>query len=249
MNKNTKNINNTNGKNNLNHLAIIMDGNGRWAKKRLLPIAAGHKKGAETLKNLLSACAKQGIKYLTVYAFSSENWRRPEEEVSDLMKLLKYYLSKELDTLHKNNIRLHVIGDKSALSDELQKKITDAEELTASNDDFHLSVCLNYGARSEITNAARNIAQMALDGKITQDNIDSKIDEQFISSQLYTADIPDPELLIRTGGEIRLSNYLLWQMAYTELYFCDCLWPDFDAGELQKAIDWFEGRQRRFGGR
>lgn len=225
------------------HVAIIMDGNGRWAKERGLPRKAGHKKGAEALKKLLGECQNIGITYLSVYAFSSENWRRPELEVSDLMMLLRYYLEHELETLITHDIRLTVIGDTNALDDDIKDMITHAETKTAHCSTFHFGVCLNYGSRQELVHATKNIAEQVSNGELALDDIN----ESLISSQLYCPDFPEPDLLIRTGGEKRLSNFLLWQLAYTELYFTESLWPDFTANELQKACTYFSTRERRYG--
>ena len=225
------------------HVAIIMDGNGRWAKARGLPRIMGHKQGAEALRSTLEACRKSGIKYLTIYAFSSENWKRPVIEVSDLMELLRTFLDKEVAALHKNGIKLRVIGDTSKLANDIRSQITTAEELTKDNKEFNLIVALSYGARQEIIHAAQELVKLAISGKIPTD----KIDESAISSLLYTNAIPDPDLLIRTAGEQRLSNFLLWQSAYTELYFTPILWPDFTPGHLQEAISEYSNRERRYG--
>ena len=226
-----------------NHIAVIMDGNGRWAKRQGLPRAAGHKKGAETLREMLGECQKLGVKYLTVYAFSSENWQRPEKEVSELMGLLKLYLGKELTTLINNEISLKVIGCRDSLPSDIVKSIEDAEAKTSAFDKFNLTVCLSYGARQEITNATKSLASKVASGEISVD----EISEDSITNELYTADYPEPDLLIRTGGEHRLSNFLLWQLAYTELYFSDILWPDFSAEHLQQACANFAKRERRYG--
>lgn len=225
------------------HVAIIMDGNGRWAKARGLPRIMGHKQGAEALRSTLEACRKSGIQYLTIYAFSSENWKRPVIEVSDLMELLRTFLDREVATLHKNGIRLRVIGDTSKLAEDIRTQITAAEELTKDNKAFNLIVALSYGARQEIIHAARELVKLAITGKIPTD----QIDESAISSLLYTHSIPDPDLLIRTAGEQRLSNFLLWQSAYTELYFTPVLWPDFTPAHLQEALSEYSNRERRYG--
>lgn len=227
----------------MQHLAIIMDGNGRWAKARHLPRTAGHKKGAETARAVIEYCAKHDIRHLTLYTFSAENWNRPEEEVSELMNLFRFYLGKELRTLHENNIRMRFIGDLTPLSKDIQQQIEQAEALTANNTALTLCLALSYGSRQEITNATRTIAE-----KVQAGTIDSTtITPELFSSYLYTADIPDPDLLIRTGGEQRISNYLLWQCAYTELYFTEILWPDFGKEELEQALEDFAQRERRFG--
>jgi undecaprenyl diphosphate synthase len=225
------------------HVAIIMDGNGRWAKSRGLPRTAGHKKGAEALRNLLVECQDMGIRYLTIYAFSSENWNRPQTEVSDLMQLLRFYLEHELRTLIKHGICLKVIGDLSQVDTATRKQIESAEKKTISNDRFQLTVALSYGARSEMTQTVRILAQKVKSGELSIDDID----ENSISKNLYTADLPDPDLLIRTGGEQRLSNFLLWQQAYTELFFTPVFWPDFSIGHFKEALAEYAKRERRYG--
>lgn len=226
------------------HLAIIMDGNGRWAKARGLPRTAGHKRGAEALREMVEVCPELGVEYLTVYAFSSENWKRDPEEVTDLMQLLRWYLQREIKTLHKNNIRVRVIGDRARLATDIQQQIQDAEALTQANTRFNLTVALGYGSRLEWVRATQAIAEHVKNGALQPEDIN----EQALAQALYTHDLPDPDLLIRTGGEQRLSNFLLWQMAYTELYFTDILWPDFNRATLEEAIAAFAGRERRFGG-
>lgn len=225
------------------HIAIIMDGNGRWAKARGLPRTAGHKKGADALKRALDACREIGIRYLTIYAFSSENWKRPSDEISDLMQLLQHYLHKELDTLHENNIRLRFIGDLSRLSPEVCEQLEQAKNLTKHNTNFNLTVALSYGSRQEIIMATRKLAEQVAGAIITPE----QISEELFSASLDTAELPEPDLLIRTGGEKRLSNFLLWQSAYTEFYFSDTLWPDFDKTDLTTALNDFAGRERRYG--
>lgn len=225
------------------HVAIIMDGNGRWAKSRGLPRAAGHKKGAEALRNLLVECQDMGIRYLTIYAFSSENWNRPQTEVSDLMQLLRFYLEHELRTLVKHGIRLKVIGDLSQVDAATRKQVESAEEKTAGNDRFQLTVALSYGARNEIVQAAKNLAQKVKSGDLSIE----EIDEKSIDENLYTASLPDPDLLIRTGGEQRLSNFLLWQQAYTELFFTPVFWPDFSIDHFKEAVAEYAKRERRYG--
>ena len=225
------------------HLAIIMDGNGRWARKRLLPRVAGHRVGLEAVRKTITACVEQGIKVLTLFAFSSENWRRPEEEVGLLMKLFMTALENEVKKLHKNGVRLRVIGELSAFSPELQQRIAESEALTATNTTLTLVIAANYGGRWDITQATRRLAAQVERGEIASDDID----EERIRQQLCLADLPEPDLFIRTGGEQRISNFLLWQLAYTEFYFTDLLWPAFDAEALQVALDSFAGRQRRFG--
>ncbi len=225
------------------HIAIIMDGNGRWALSRGLPRAAGHKRGAEALRATLDACKNEGIRWLTVYAFSSENWKRPADEVHELMGLLKLYISKEIDTLHKAGTCVRFIGDTSKLSPDVRELIAKAEEKTADNDTFFLNVALSYGSKQELVNACKTIAKRVKSGTTALDDIN----EGCISAALYTSGMPEPDLLIRTGGEQRLSNFLLWQMAYTELYFTDTLWPDFDAEHFKQALSAFATRERRYG--
>jgi undecaprenyl diphosphate synthase len=225
------------------HVAIIMDGNGRWAKARGLPRVLGHKKGSETLRGIMEGCREMGLHYLTIYAFSAENWKRPVVEVSDLMELLRHYLDREIATFHKNGIRLRVIGDKDKLAPDIRKQINDAEELTRNNTAFNLTVALSYGARQEMLQAVRALAADIKSGKTSAENVN----ETTLSSLLYTQDLPDPDLLIRTGGEHRLSNFLLWQSAYAELYFTPVLWPDFTVKHLQEAIHEYASRERRYG--
>ena len=225
------------------HVAIIMDGNGRWAKSRGLPRAAGHKKGAEALRSLLVECQDMGIRYLTIYAFSSENWNRPQTEVSDLMQLLRFYLEKELRTLIKHGIRLKVIGDLTQVEPPIRSQIQDAEQRTSHNDRFQLTVALSYGARNEILRAVRQIAHEARTGMLRPE----AINEDVINEHLYTAGLPDPDLLIRTGGEQRLSNFLLWQQAYTELFFTPVFWPDFSIEHFKAALGEYAKRERRYG--
>ena len=227
------------------HVAIIMDGNGRWAERRGLPRAAGHRAGAEAVRKTLKAAGEAGVEVLTLYAFSSENWRRSEEEVSDLKGLLAYYVDKELEALHREGVRLRLIGDPSAFGPQLVERLNRAVERTAENDRLTLVVALNYGARTEIAAAVRRLASEAAAGKRDA----AGIDEQAIGEALDTAGLPELDLLIRTSGELRLSNFLLWQAAYAELLFVDTLWPDFDEAAFQDALGQFAGRQRRFGGR
>ena len=225
----------------LQHIAIIMDGNGRWAKKRLLPRTVGHVRGAANVRQIVKAASDQGVKYLTLFAFSSENWRRPPEEVSALMGLFLQYLESEVAEMKAAGIRLRVIGDRSAFAPLLQSRIDQAEQDTANNDRLHLTIAANYGGQWDILNAAR-AWQMTHPEKTLQE-----MDDQALAAHLSTADLPDPELLIRTGGESRISNFLLWQTAYTELYFTDLHWPDFNAAALKQAIDSYGKRIRRFG--
>ena len=225
------------------HVAIIMDGNRRWAKKRMLPSAAGHKKGVEALRATLKACAKFGIKYLTVYAFSTENWKRDKEEVEFLMSLLAKTIVNEVPEFIENNIKLTFIGDRKSLNKEIVDVLEFGEKETAHCSNLNLQIAFNYGARMEITNALKEIALKVKNGEIS----DEEITEDLISQNLYTSNIPDPDLLIRTGGEQRISNYLLWQCAYTEIYITDIFWPEFDEKALASAIFEFNSRQRRFG--
>lgn len=227
-----------------NHVAIILDGNGRWAKKRLLPRNLGHKAGAKAVEDICEDAWNLGIKYLTVYAFSTENWKRPEDEVNALMKLLRNYLTDCIERSNKNNMRVRVIGEKSGLSQDIRDRIEELEKVTEKNTGLNFTIAINYGSRDEITRAVRTIAKMAAAGEIDPDIIDMDT----ISESLDTKGIPDPDLLIRTSGEERLSNFLLWQLAYTEFYFTDVLWPDFDKKELERAIEKYNGRERRFGG-
>lgn len=225
------------------HVAVIMDGNGRWAKSRGLPRTAGHKKGSDTLRAVLDACRDAGVRYLTIYAFSSENWKRPEEEISDLMQLLRHYLKHELAKLHENRVRLRFIGDPARLEPDIRVSMEDARALTAGNADFNLTVALSYGSRQEIVRAVRKLAGEVQQGRLTPD----AIDEELLSSALDTADMPEPDLLIRTGGEQRLSNFLLWQSAYTEFYFTEVLWPDFGREHFLAALQAYGQRERRYG--
>ena len=225
------------------HVAIIMDGNGRWARKRHLPRVAGHRVGLEAVRKTITACVEQGVEVLTLFAFSSENWRRPQEEVGLLMKLFMTALDNEVSKLHRNGVRLRVIGELTAFAPELQQRIADAEALTAGNTTLSLNIAANYGGRWDIAQAARSLAARVERGEMRSE----EIDEELLRSQLSLADLPEPDLFIRTGGEQRISNFLLWQLAYTELYFTDLLWPAFDGAALQQALDSFAGRQRRFG--
>ncbi len=225
------------------HVAIIMDGNGRWARKRLLPRVAGHRVGLEAVRKTITACVEQGVEVLTLFAFSSENWRRPKEEVGLLMKLFMTALDNEVKKLNQNGVRLRVIGELSAFSPELQQRIVEAETLTATNTTLTLVIAANYGGRWDITQAARRLAAQVERGEISSDDVD----EERLRQQLCLAELPEPDLFIRTGGEERISNFLLWQLAYTEFYFTDLLWPAFDGEALQLAFDSFAGRQRRFG--
>ena len=227
------------------HVAIIMDGNGRWAQRRHLPRVAGHRAGAEAVRRSLQAAVDAGVEVLTLYAFSSENWRRSEEEVSDLKGLMRFYVERELETLHREDVRIKLIGDPSAFGPELHGKLQKAIERTKDNRRLTLVVALNYGSQSELASAARELAKQAVAGTIDPD----AIDEKAIGDMLQTRDLPPLDLLIRTSGEVRLSNFLLWQAAYAELIFTETLWPDFDETAFKAALAEFACRQRRFGGR
>lgn len=226
------------------HVAIIMDGNRRWAKARNLPRVEGHRRGAEAVRATVRAAADLGIGYLTLFAFSSENWRRPLAEVDDLMGLLRLYLRREIAELHRNDVRVRIIGEREGLAQDLQALIEQAEETTQGNGGLQLILALNYGGQAEIVRGARQLAQRAAAGEIAPEDID----ENMLRACFYAPDVPDPELVIRTSGEQRLSNFLLWQSAYAELVFDDVLWPDFDRHALERAIAAFCGRERRFGG-
>ncbi len=225
------------------HVAIIMDGNGRWARSRGLPRVEGHRRGAEAVRRTITAAAKAGVSYLTLFGFSSENWKRSSDEVQDLMGLLKYYLNREVTELHKNNVRFRVIGDRARLGNDIVNLIERAEEKTDANTGLTLILALSYGGRAELAKATRAIAQDVADGRITVE----QINEDVVASRLYSQDIPDPDLLIRTSGEHRISNFLLWQLAYAEFVFIDTLWPDFTEKEFNDAIVQYLGRERRFG--
>jgi undecaprenyl diphosphate synthase len=225
------------------HVAIIMDGNGRWAKRRYLPRVAGHRAGVEAVRGVVKACARKGIKVLTLFAFSSENWRRPQTEVHLLMDLLLTSIKREVDSLHKNNIKLVFIGDRTAFHEPLVAGMDQAEALTAGNTGLTLNVAINYGGRWDVVQAARRLAHMVDEGRLRADDIDAAA----LESQLALHDVPEPDLFIRTGGEQRISNFLLWHLAYTELYFTDTLWPDFDDRAFEEALASFATRQRRFG--
>lgn len=226
-----------------NHVAIILDGNGRWAKKRMMPRNYGHTQGSKNVEKICEEAYKMGIQYLTVYAFSTENWRRPKEEVDALMKLLKTYLETSIKTSSKNNMCVRVIGDTSILNEEFKKSINDLEESSKNNTGLKFQVAINYGGRDEIIRAVKAIARDVKENKTEIDHIDEKTIENYLD----TKDIPEPDLLIRTSGEQRLSNFLLWQTAYTEFYFTDVLWPDFNKKELKKAIEYYSSRTRKFG--
>ena len=228
------------------HIAIIMDGNGRWATRRGLPRTAGHKAGAETFRRIATYCKNIGVQYLTVYAFSTENWKRSADEVNAIMALLKKYLLEAVDTMERDHIRLHFFGDMTPISPELRALAKETDEITEhlSADSFQANVCLNYGGRDEILRAVRRFTQDCLDGKKTLE----ELNESIFSGYLDSAGIPDPDLIIRPSGEQRLSNFLLWQCAYSEFYYTDTLWPDFDETELDRAIKSFQKRDRRYGG-
>lgn len=225
------------------HIAIIMDGNGRWAKKRNMPRIAGHKAGVKALHNLVEFCANKNVDALTVYAFSSENWQRPKQEVTLLMELFMTSLKKEINDLHANNIKLNFIGDKSAFPEKLQSYVAKSEALTENNSGLHFNIAANYGGRWDIVQAARQMAGKVQSGEMSLDDIN----ETSFENLIQLSELPNPDLFIRTGGEKRISNYLLWQLAYSELYFCDCLWPDFDETEFERALSWYQSRERRYG--
>ena len=227
-----------------NHVAIILDGNGRWAKKRLLPRNMGHLEGAKTVEQICEDAWNLGIKYLTVYAFSTENWKRPAMEVNALMKLLRKYLVDCIERTSKNNMRVRVIGEKSRLDQDIQDAIAELEEVSSVNTGLNFTIALNYGSRDEMIRAMRHMSEDVQAGQFSPE----EITEERFASYLDTRELPDPDLMIRTSGEQRLSNWLLWQLAYTEFYFTDVLWPDFNKEELQRAIVYFNTRERRFGG-
>ena len=226
------------------HVGIILDGNGRWARARGLPRTAGHRRGAEVVRKILKGCSSRGIRYLTIYAFSSENWKRPVGEVADLMGLLRLYLRREVADLRGNGVRIAFIGDRARLSREINALITEAEESTRHNTTLTLTVAVNYGGRQEIVDTVRRIAEQVRDGDLDA----GEITEQTVQHHLQTRDLPDLDLVIRTSGEQRLSNFLLWQSAYTELVFVPTLWPDFTLEHLDEAIGEFQRRERRYGG-
>lgn len=226
------------------HVAIILDGNGRWAKEKGMPRNYGHMQGAKAVEDILEVARDMGIKYLTVYAFSTENWNRPETEVTALMKILRNYLKTSIKKSMKNNVRCRVIGDKTALSPDIQDAIAELEEATAGNTGLTFSIAINYGGRDEIVRAVRRVADKVKSGEMSPEDIT----EEVINSNLDTNYLPDPDLLIRTCNEQRISNFLLWQCAYTEFYFTPIAWPDFDKTELEKAVEAYAGRNRKFGG-
>ncbi|MBU3876200.1 isoprenyl transferase [Faecalicatena sp. AGMB00832] len=226
------------------HVAIILDGNGRWAKSKGMPRNYGHAQGSKNVERICEEAWRMGIKYLTVYAFSTENWNRPKSEVDALMKLLRNYMKTCLKTAEKNDMKIRVIGDITALDEDIKGRIKELEEASKNNGGLNFTIAINYGSRDEMIRATRRLAQDCVDGKVDV----SAIDERLYETYLDTHDIPDPDLLIRTSGELRLSNYLLWQLAYSEFYFTDVLWPDFTKEELVKAIEQYNSRDRRFGG-
>jgi undecaprenyl diphosphate synthase len=225
------------------HVAIIMDGNGRWANLRGLPRPAGHREGVKSVQRVVKACRSRGIGALTLFAFSSENWQRPRKEVSLLMDLFISTLKREIENLHRNNVRIRFIGERSAFTPKLDKVMDDAEILTGGNQGLQLNIAANYGGHWDIVRAAQCLARKVEAGEISADAVDA----QSLAAEMSLAGLPEPDLFIRTGGEQRISNFLLWQLAYTELYFTDVLWPDFDEDRLDEALAWFAGRQRRFG--
>ena len=226
------------------HVAIILDGNGRWAKAKGMPRNYGHAQGSKNVERICEEAYKMGVKYLTVYAFSTENWSRPKEEVDALMKLLRNYMKTCLKTAAKNRMKVRVLGDKTKLDDDIRKRIEELEKATVDNDGLNFQIALNYGSRDEMIRAMKKMAADCKEGKLEVEDISESVFEAYLD----THDIPDPDLLIRTSGELRLSNYLLWQLAYTEFYFTDVLWPDFTKKELEKAILHYNNRDRRFGG-
>lgn len=227
------------------HIAVIMDGNGRWAADKKLPRAAGHQQGAEAVRRCVKGCMAQGVEYLTLYAFSSENWKRPADEVSALMSLLRLYIRQELKELNKNGVCIRFIGDRAALADDICALLEEAEEFTRGNSELVLTIALNYGSQKEIVVAARRLAEMVAAGELQPADITAEL----LAGQLDTSELPDPDLVIRTSGEMRLSNFLLWQSAYSELLFIDEYWPDFSEETLAQAVVEFGARERRFGAR
>lgn len=225
------------------HIAVVMDGNGRWAKKRLLPRVAGHKTGVSATRALVESCALKGVKVLTIFAFSSENWNRPETEVKGIMSLFVSTLTSEVEKLDKKNVRVTFIGDRTRFSKSLQSSIEDAEQLTGNNTGLFLNIAANYGGRWDIVQACKKVVEKNKSGELSVDDIT----EDAFANEACLAGLPEPDLFIRTGGESRISNFLIWQLAYTELYFTDILWPDFDEKSLNDAIVWYQARQRRFG--
>lgn len=225
------------------HIAVVMDGNGRWANRRHMPRVAGHKAGVNATRRIVENCAKKSIRVLTIFAFSSENWRRPETEVSSIMSLFVTTISAEVKKLHKKNVCIKFIGDRSRFSEKLQNSINESERLTMNNTGLRLNIAANYGGRSDIVHACELLIKDIQQNKITV----NELTEDLLGSYISLSDVPAPDLFIRTGGEQRISNFLIWQLAYTELYFVDTLWPDFLDDDLERALSWFAGRQRRFG--
>ena len=225
------------------HVAVVMDGNGRWANKRHLPRAAGHKAGVSATRKIVENCAKKGIEALTIFAFSSENWNRPKAEVSSLMSLFVSTITAEVKKLDKKNVRVRFIGDRTRFSEKLQQSIESSEELTRDNTGLQLNIAANYGGRWDIVNACRRLAEAVKEGAVAVDDID----EEMFDSSVSLSEMPAPDLFIRTGGEQRISNFLIWQLAYSELYFIDTLWPDFSGEDFEASLEWYAGRQRRFG--
>lgn len=225
------------------HIVVVMDGNGRWAKKRLLPRTAGHHAGVKSTRNVVEECVKEKIQALTIFAFSSENWKRPEQEVSSLMELFVSTLQTEVESLHKQNVRVRFIGECSAFSEKLQQKINAAKELTINNTGLQLNIAVNYGGRWDIAEACKSIVIKIQSGKLQLDDVNAELVNEYINLR----ELPEPDLFIRTGGEKRISNFLIWQLAYTELYFTDVLWPDFNSEDFADALNWYAARQRRFG--
>lgn len=225
------------------HVAIIMDGNGRWARARGMPRTFGHREGVKAVRRVVDCAPELGITHLTLFGFSSENWTRPQDEVSELMNILRFYLRREVAELHRNNVRIRMLGDRARLSADIVALIDNAEQITAGNTGLNLTIALSYGARDEITNAVRRIAEVVAAGTLSPE----AIDEETVQANLETDGLPDPDLLIRTSGEQRISNFLLWQIAYAELVFTDVLWPDFDRAHLVAAVEEFSRRDRRFG--
>lgn len=227
------------------HVAVIMDGNGRWAAAKGLPKVSGHKAGMEALKKIVRKSGEIGVKYLTVYAFSTENWKRSEEEIGGIFQILIYYMEREIREINKQNVKINILGDYSAIPPKAERAVREAVELTKANTGLRFNIALNYGGRDEITKAIKDIAKATSLGKIAVEDIN----ENMVSERLYTAGMPDPDLIIRTSGELRLSNFLLWQSAYSEFYFTNCLWPDFDENKYLEAIADYQNRKRNFGGR
>lgn len=225
------------------HIAVVMDGNGRWANRRHMPRVAGHKAGVNATRRIVENCAKKNIRVLTIFAFSSENWRRPETEVSSIMSLFVTTISAEVKKLHKKNVCIKFIGDRSRFSEKLQNSINESERLTMNNTGLRLNIAANYGGRSDIVHACELLIKDIQQNKFTV----NELTEDLLGSYISLSDVPAPDLFIRTGGEQRISNFLIWQLAYTELYFVDTLWPDFLDDDLERALSWFAGRQRRFG--